>query len=108
MKRGLSTRVELQTAAQGLPTAPVLLPPSPSCERCVCGRSSYSCQGKGVQKQPNQTGSVTRGFFARGVHGCLLSVFSFASAAAISSHDGSRQTRSAPSLLRVPRTFPFG
>src|SRR5438552_13059001 len=59
MKRGRSTRVELQTAAQGLPTAPVLLPQSPICERCVCCRSSGSCHGKCIQKQPKQTGLVS-------------------------------------------------
>src|SRR5882724_3086442 len=59
MKRGRSTRVELQTAAQGLPTAPVLLPPSPLCERCVCCHLSGSCHGKCIQKQPKQTGLVS-------------------------------------------------
>ena len=34
---------------------------------------------------------LEQGFFAVRVHGCLLSVFSFVSAAAISSQDGARQ-----------------
>src|SRR5258707_12607445 len=58
MKRGRLTQVERQTAAQGLPTAPALLPQSPPCERCVCCRSSGSCHGKCIQKQPKQTGLV--------------------------------------------------
>src|ERR1700704_4813355 len=59
MNRGWPTRVELQTAAQGLPKAPLQLPQSPVCERCVCCRPSGSCHGKCIQKQPKQTGLVS-------------------------------------------------
>lgn len=77
MKRGRSTRVELQTAAQGLPTARVLLPASPLCERCVCCRLSGSCHVKCVQKQPKQTGLVSATLTCGGTAGTSAQLFGF-------------------------------
>src|SRR5436190_23166524 len=59
MNQGLSTRMGLQTATQGLPIAPVLWPPSPFCERCVCCGSSGSCHRESIKKQAKQTGLVS-------------------------------------------------
>jgi hypothetical protein len=61
--------LELRTAAQGLPTAPVQLPQSPLCERCACCRSSGSCHGKCIQKQPKRTGLVSATLHSGGQRG---------------------------------------
>src|ERR1019366_6485726 len=53
-----------------------------------------------VEESPRQS---NRQFFTASVHGCLISAFSFASAAAISSQDGARQAcHGAPAKITSP------